>query len=152
PLCEYGIRGACASSLRAQREDARGALAGAHEGDAGLRRASARPRVGRREAYDRGCHEGSAAAWATRGVAPRSDGTAGVKLLVRAVLLGGALSVPARASSALATLAPEVARGLKGANAPVVVASPLASDVPAPRGEDLAMRVAQLLAGRIGGA
>src|SRR5262249_40418575 len=70
--------------------------------------------------------------------------------LVLFALVHGA---PARASSALATIAPEIAKGLKeSASAPVVVASPLTSDVPAPKGEDLAMRVAQLVAGKIGPA
>jgi hypothetical protein len=76
-----------------------------------------------------------------------------VRFVLRAALAAALVSVPARGASALATVAPEVAKGLKGsATAPVVVASPLVSDIPAPKGEDLAMRVAQLVAGKIGPA
>jgi hypothetical protein len=57
----------------------------------------------------------------------------------------------AHAAGALTTIAPIVARdvGEVAANA-LVVASPVASDVPAPRAEELAARVATLVAGKLG--
>jgi hypothetical protein len=62
------------------------------------------------------------------------------------------VAAPARAASALGGIAPELVKGL-GAVPPqvVVVASPLVTDQPAPKGDELAVRVAQLVAGKIGG-
>jgi hypothetical protein len=55
------------------------------------------------------------------------------------------------ASSALATLAPAVARDIGSVPATtIVVPSPLTSDVPAPRGDELAGRIASLVAGKLG--
>jgi hypothetical protein len=69
---------------------------------------------------------------------------------VLAVALGVDAS-PASAASALAALAPELAKGL-GQAPPhaVVVVSPLVSDVAAPHGEDLAVRLGSLVAGQLG--
>src|SRR5579883_1693068 len=64
-----------------------------------------------------------------------------------------ALLVPAgaRAAGALEVLAQEAAQSLVQTPAPsVVVAAPLAADQHVPRGDELALRVAALLAGRIG--
>jgi hypothetical protein len=60
-------------------------------------------------------------------------------------------SSAALASGSLSAVAPSVARDL-GAVPPntLVVASPLTSDVPAPRGEELADKVAMLVAGKLG--
>jgi hypothetical protein len=73
----------------------------------------------------------------------------GLGLTASAVVLAWAAA--ARAESALGTLAPEVARSLGAvpANA-IVVAAPLASDVPAPKGDELAARLAALIAGKLG--
>lgn len=62
------------------------------------------------------------------------------------------LSSPAEGSSAIAAVAPEIARSL-GPLPPsaTVVASPLAADVSAPRGDELAVRLAALVAGQLGG-
>jgi hypothetical protein len=64
-----------------------------------------------------------------------------------------AASSPAGASSAIATIAPEIARALGPlpSNA-TIIASPLTSDVSAPRGDELAVRVASLIAGQLGGS
>jgi hypothetical protein len=57
----------------------------------------------------------------------------------------------ARAASALATITPELAKGLGSVPASaVVVAGPLVSDQPAPKGDELATRVAAHLAGKLG--
>ncbi len=66
---------------------------------------------------------------------------------------GLAMPRPASASSALGAVAPEIVKGL-GALPPsaVVVASPLVTDQTAPKGDELSVRVAQLVAGKIGGA
>lgn len=62
----------------------------------------------------------------------------------------------ARAASALASLTSELAKGLGAVPAAtVIVAAPLASDVPGTviaRGDELSLRFAGLLAGKIGGA
>ncbi len=59
---------------------------------------------------------------------------------------------PARASSAVASVASEVAQAL-GPVPPgaMVIASPLASDAHAPKGDELSVRVASLIAGQMGG-
>ncbi len=72
----------------------------------------------------------------------------------------GLLPAPALASSALSSVVPMVARdlgplprpgALAGARPNVlVVSSVLVTDVPAPRGEELSVRIASLLAGRLG--
>jgi hypothetical protein len=62
-----------------------------------------------------------------------------------------ALAPPAAASGAIETVVNEVAAALRSSPASVVVAGPLASDQTAPRGDDLSLRVAALLAGRMGG-
>jgi hypothetical protein len=57
----------------------------------------------------------------------------------------------ARAASALSIMAPELARGLGAVPAnSIVVVAPLTSDTAAPRGEDLALRLASLVAGQLG--
>lgn len=62
-------------------------------------------------------------------------------------------SSSAEAAGAFATALPTVTKDLGGdaSQGSLVVASPLVSDVPAPKGEDLALRIASLLAGKIGG-
>jgi hypothetical protein len=58
----------------------------------------------------------------------------------------------ADAAGALETLAPEIARAMGAVPArTVVVASPLTSDLPAPKGDELAMRLGALIAGKLGG-
>jgi hypothetical protein len=53
----------------------------------------------------------------------------------------------------LGAVAPEIVKGLGAIPpGPVVVAAPLLTDQPAPRGDELAARVAQVIAGKIGGA
>jgi hypothetical protein len=73
---------------------------------------------------------------------------------LRAMLVAAAIAAsasPAGAASALAAIAPEIARGLGAVPAnSVVVVSPLTGDVPAPRGDELAVRLASLVAGQIG--
>jgi hypothetical protein len=55
------------------------------------------------------------------------------------------------AASALAAIAPEIARGLGPVPAhSVVVVSPLVSDMPAPRGDELVVRLGSLIAGQVG--
>lgn len=58
-----------------------------------------------------------------------------------------------RAASALGSAIPVCAKELGGdtSRGALVVAAPLVTDVPAPKGDELALRVAQLLAGAIGG-
>jgi len=63
------------------------------------------------------------------------------------------LAAPAAGSSALAVVAPEIARTLGPVpSGATVIASALASDLPAPRGDELAVRLASLIAGQLGGA
>lgn len=64
-----------------------------------------------------------------------------------------ALSSAAEASSAMASIAPQIAQAL-GPLPPnaTVIASPLVSDVSAPKGDELAVRVASLIAGKLGGS
>ncbi len=85
----------------------------------------------------------------------RARARTAIALLTFAAGVTGAVGATpeARAASALGGIAPEIVKGL-GAVPPqvVVVASPLASDQPAPRGDELSVRVAQLVAGRIGAA
>lgn len=70
-------------------------------------------------------------------------------LLAFALLVWAA---PALSASALGTVAPELAKELgDSARGTLVVASPLTTDVPAPKGDELAVRVASLLAGQLGG-
>ncbi len=58
----------------------------------------------------------------------------------------------AEAAGALETLAPEIAHALGAVPAgTVVVVSPLASDLPAPKGDELAVRLGALIAGKLGG-
>ncbi|MEO6417776.1 MAG: hypothetical protein ABIP39_00115 [Polyangiaceae bacterium] len=62
------------------------------------------------------------------------------------------LASSADAAGALETLAPELARSLGTVPAgTVVVVSPLASDLPAPKGDELAVRLGALIAGKLGG-
>ncbi len=62
------------------------------------------------------------------------------------------LAPSAAAAGALETLAPEIARSLGTVPAgTVVVVSPLASDLPAPKGDELAVRLGALIAGKLGG-
>ena len=61
-------------------------------------------------------------------------------------------SGPAQAAGAVAIVASEAARSLGSvAGRSIVVAAPLTSDEPSPRGDELAVEVASLLASRIGG-
>jgi hypothetical protein len=61
-------------------------------------------------------------------------------------------SAGAHASGALAAIAPEVARGLGTVpESAIVVAAQLASDLPAPKGDDLAVKLAAVIAGKLGG-
>jgi hypothetical protein len=62
-----------------------------------------------------------------------------------------ALPRDARAAAALASIASQAAKAV-GTTAALVVTAPLTSDVQAPRGEELAARIAQLVAGAMGGA
>ncbi len=89
---------------------------------------------------------------------PRRSDAGGVRARIRlvcalAVIVTGATATTrASAASALATIAPEVVKGLGAVPASaVVIASPLASDQPSPKGDELSVRVAQLVAGKIGG-
>lgn len=69
-----------------------------------------------------------------------------------AVLALVSASPSASAASALAAVAEELARGLGSAPAgSLVVASPLTSDVPVTRGEELSLRIASVVAGRLPG-
>ena len=64
------------------------------------------------------------------------------------------LAMPARAfaASALGTAVPQLAKDLgDGAKGSLVVASALTTDVASPKGDELAVRVASLLAGQLGG-
>jgi hypothetical protein len=64
-----------------------------------------------------------------------------------------ALAPSALADGALESTASRAAKALAaGPSAALVVSAPLASDVPAPKSEELAARVAQLVAGALGGA
>jgi hypothetical protein len=73
------------------------------------------------------------------------------RLGVLAVLSISAWPSSAVAAGAVDSVAQEVTQSLgQTPGAPVVVAAPLVSDVPAPKGDDLAVRVAALVAGRIG--
>lgn len=70
-------------------------------------------------------------------------------LVVLALL---ALPAQAFAASALGTVVPQLAKDLgDAAKGSLVVASALTTDVAAPKGDDLAVRVASLLAGQLGG-
>ncbi len=89
----------------------------------------------------RGARALAAAACLLAGVAPTAPARA-----------AGGNETPA-AASALATLGPAIAKGLGVVPAgALVVASPLVSDHPAPKGDELASRVAALVAGSLGGA
>jgi hypothetical protein len=58
---------------------------------------------------------------------------------------------PVRDATAMAAVAADVVRGMGPAPSdPMVIASPLVSDAKAPRGPDLALALARLVAGRIG--
>jgi len=73
--------------------------------------------------------------------------------LAVACAAGSAWARPAAAAGALETVAPEIARGLGAVpQGTVVVAAPLASDQPTVKGDDLAVRLAALLAGKLGAA
>ncbi len=73
-------------------------------------------------------------------------------LVLCLALVAIARAPSAAAASALQTIAPEVVKGLGALPAsPIVVASSLATDQPAPKGDELAVRVAHLIAGKIGG-
>ncbi len=68
-----------------------------------------------------------------------------------ALVLVLAWSARAEGASALAAIVPQVASGLGAVPAgAMVVAAPLASDVPAPKGDELVQRIAALVAGRLG--
>jgi hypothetical protein len=79
---------------------------------------------------------------------------------VKSATLGAVLSAAvaswtpfAQAASALSLLSPELARGLGPVPAnTVVVVAPLMSDTAAPHGDELALRLASLLAGQLGPA
>ncbi len=59
----------------------------------------------------------------------------------------------ARASGALESVASQAAKGIgKAPASAIVVSAPLTSDVQAPRAEELSARIAQLVAGTLGGA
>ena len=69
----------------------------------------------------------------------------------RVAVAVAASAPPAGAASALAAIAPEIARGRGPVPAhSVVVVSPLVSDVPAPRGDELVVRLGSLIAGQVG--
>src|SRR4051812_25126140 len=79
-----------------------------------------------------------------------SDPQARARVAMIAALLFA--TAPAHAAGALETLAPDVAKQLGALPAGVVVvASPLSSDQPVTKGEELASRVAQLVAASLGG-
>jgi hypothetical protein len=76
--------------------------------------------------------------------------------LARSIAAAAAVAVfgapaEARAAGALESVVRDVAASLRTSPAAVVVAAPMASDQPAPHGDDLALRAAALLAGRMGG-
>ena len=78
-----------------------------------------------------------------------------VLVLSLALVLASASAAPrsAAAASALGAIAPEIVKGLGPLPAAaVIVASPLVTDQTAPKGDDLSVRIAQLVAGKIGGA
>ena len=69
------------------------------------------------------------------------------------VALLAAWPLPARSAGALGTIAPEVVRTLGTVpSAVVVVAGPLTADQPVAKGDELAARLAAIIAGRLGGA
>jgi hypothetical protein len=75
-----------------------------------------------------------------------------VAVAVMALALVSAVGT-ARAASATTGTAEAVAKAIGNAGeGALVVASPLASDIPAPRGDELSLRLAQLVAGKIGGS
>lgn len=80
----------------------------------------------------------------------RARAPAGGRLLV--VVVAALLAAPsAFAAGAIDAVAQDAAQGLGQTPAAVViVAAPLATDQPAPRGDDLALRIAALVAGRLG--
>jgi hypothetical protein len=86
-----------------------------------------------------------------------SDGRTARALRRVAGALGTAVALlgtapPAYASSALGAIAPEIVKGLGALPASaVVVAAPLVTDQTAPKGDELGVRIAQLVAGKIGG-
>jgi hypothetical protein len=58
---------------------------------------------------------------------------------------------PSGAASALSVMAPELARGLGAVPArTIVVVAPLTADVPAPHGDELALRLGSLIGGQLG--
>lgn len=67
-----------------------------------------------------------------------------------ALVLAGASD--AQAAGALASIATRAAKAAAAPGPALVVAAPLASDVQAPRGDELTERLAQLIAGALGGA
>jgi hypothetical protein len=75
------------------------------------------------------------------------------RIIAIAVAASLLFAVDARANGALESVASQVAKGLAKAPASaIVVSAPLTSDVPAPRAEELASRLAQLVAGALGAA
>src|SRR3954471_16852812 len=70
------------------------------------------------------------------------------RLVVSAAVIVGATAVSpaAAAASTVGSIAPEIVRGLGTLPAAaIVVASPLTSDHPSPRGDELSVRIAQLV-------
>jgi len=70
---------------------------------------------------------------------------------IAAMAIVASWSVHARAAGSLTSIAPLVARDMGDVpTSAIVVAAPLSSDVPAPHGDELAARVALLVAGKLG--
>jgi hypothetical protein len=77
----------------------------------------------------------------------------GVATIAVAVVACALFAGEARASGALESVASQAAKGIgKTPPSAMVVSAPLTTDMPAPRGEELAARIAQLVAGSMGGA
>lgn len=75
-----------------------------------------------------------------------------VRASVLFALAAATLARPASAASALAQIAQEVAKGLGAVPAgSLVVASPLTSDVPVTKGDEISLRVANVVAGKLPG-
>lgn len=76
-----------------------------------------------------------------------------IRAIAPAVVACGLFAGDARASGALESVASQAAKGIgKTPASAMVVSAPLASDLGAPRAEELAARIAQLVAGAMGGA
>jgi hypothetical protein len=85
------------------------------------------------------------------GRVPRAKTAARPWVPASAALLASLLFAPGALAGSVDTVAQEAAQALgQTPSSSVVVAAPLVSDQPAPRGEELALRIAALVAGKLG--